>query len=63
MQMKPPIKENDEIKVKIVSVGKKGDGIAKIDKFTVIIPKAEIDNEYNIKINKVFKKFAFGEKI
>lgn len=60
---KPPIKIGDRIKVKIETKGEKGDGISRINNFVIITPNTEEDKEYEVKIKKVFKKFAIAEKI
>ena len=56
-----PIREGEELDVKIESVGKKGDGIAKKDNFVIIVSRAEMDKEYKVKIVKVFPNMAFSE--
>lgn len=54
------IEKNKEYKVKIIDNGYEGEGIAKIDDFTIFI-KGAIKNEIcKIVITKVNKSFAFG---
>ena len=55
------IKINDIFRLKIISKGRKRDGIAKIEDFIIIVPLAKVGQEYNVKITKVLPKFAFGE--
>ncbi len=59
----PPVKEGNTYKVKIESLGREGDGIAKIQGFVVFIPGAQVGEELDVKINKVTRRVAFGEKI
>ena len=59
----PPVKEGDTYKVKIESMGREGDGIAKIDGFVIFIPQAQVGEELDVKINKVTRSVAFGEKV
>ena len=59
----PPVKEGNTYKVKVESIGREGDGIAKIEGFVVFIPGAQVGEELDIKINKVTRRVAFGEKV
>lgn len=63
MEFTKPVKEEDIHKVEILSKGAKGDGIAKIDNFVIMVPDTEIGETYTIKITKVLNKMAFGEII
>ncbi|RME54847.1 TRAM domain-containing protein, partial [Candidatus Woesearchaeota archaeon] len=56
-----PIKEGDEIDVKVVALGEKGDGIAKVKGFVVIVPEANEGDELRVRITRVLKKAAFAE--
>lgn len=57
-----PVKAGEIIKnLKVEALGKKGDGIAKVKGFTIIILGGKIDFHYNIKITRVMPKFAFAE--
>jgi len=56
-----PIKEGEEIDVKVVALGEKGDGIAKVKGFIIIVPEAKEGDELRIKVTRVLKKAAFGE--
>ena len=56
------IKPNQIYKdVKIESVGERGDGVTRINNFVIFVKGAEIDCTYDIKIKKVFNKYAFAE--
>jgi predicted RNA-binding protein with TRAM domain len=59
----PPVKEGNTYKVTIESLGREGDGIAKIEGFVVFVPGAQVGEELDVKINKVTRRVAFGEKI
>ncbi|UCE36488.1 MAG: TRAM domain-containing protein [Thermoplasmata archaeon] len=59
----PPVKEGNTYKVKIESLGREGDGIAKVDGFVVFIPGTQVGEELDVRINKVTRRVAFGEKI
>ncbi|WP_125154024.1 23S rRNA (uracil(1939)-C(5))-methyltransferase RlmD [Clostridium rectalis] len=58
-----PVEKNKDYKIKITGMGYSGEGVGKIDEFTIFVPGA-IKNEYvEIKIVKVNKRFAFGKLI
>ena len=58
-----PVKEGQELIVTIEMLGSKGDGIAKIERYTVFIPGTQVGQTVKIKVNKVLPKFAFAEVI
>ena len=63
MEDKCPVSEGDEETVIIEAIGKKGDGIAKIDRYTIFVPNTNVGEEVKVKITKVLPKYAFAEKI
>lgn len=48
-------------KVKILGVGKDGDGFTRVNNFIIFVPNTNKDQETNIKITRVLKKYAFGK--
>ena len=58
-----PVKEGDEIEVKIEAVGEKGDGIAKVNGFVLFVPKTKQGENVKIKVTRVLKNVGFAEKI
>jgi len=56
------IEEGKIYEFKIETQGKKGDGIAKVDKFTIFIPNAKTGDIVKAKINKVDGNLAFASK-
>jgi predicted RNA-binding protein with TRAM domain len=58
-----PVREGEEIDVKIEAVGEKGDGIAKKNGFVLFIPGVNEGDEVRIRITRVLKKVGFAEKI
>lgn len=56
------IEEGKIYELKIETQGKKGDGIAKVDKFTIFIPNAKTGEIVKAKINKVDGNLAFASK-
>lgn len=59
--MECPIKKNEEYIVDIIDNGCEGEGIAKIDNFTIFIPGAIIKEKVKIHILKVNSSYAFAK--
>jgi len=59
------LKIDQELKVEIEAIGRKGDGITKINGHTIFIQggEVEIGKTYNIKIIKICPKFSFADLI
>ena len=57
------LKEGDVLKVKIVDVGKQGDGIARVQGLVVFVKDAKVGEELDVKVARVSKNAAFAEKI
>ncbi len=58
-----PVKEGDEIDVKIEAVGEKGDGIAKKDGFVLVVPGTAKGDEVRIRVTKVLRRVGFAEVV
>ena len=56
-----PVEKNKEYIVDIIDNGFEGEGIAKIDGFTIFIPNAIKGEKIKILIVKVLKSHAFGK--
>jgi predicted RNA-binding protein with TRAM domain len=63
MNYEQPINEGDILDVKIESTGAKGDGIAKINNFVIIVPNVQEGDEVKVKITRVLNKMAFAEVV
>lgn len=61
--MKIPVEKNKEYIVDIIDNGFEGEGIAKIDNFTIFIPDAIKGEKIKILIVKVQSSYAFGKII
>ncbi len=57
----PPVKEGDDYEVVIESVGEKGDGIAKIQGFVVIVKEKKKGEKVKVKIKAVRGSVSFAE--
>lgn len=56
-----PVKKNNIYRVSITGMGTKGEGIGKIDNFTIFIPGAILGEEVEVNIIKVNKNYAVGK--
>lgn len=57
------IEEGKEYDVRIDAVGSKGDGIAKMDRFTIFVPGAAKGETLKIRIKRISGTLAFAEKV
>ncbi|WP_407354865.1 translation initiation factor IF-2 subunit beta [Methanolobus sp. WCC5] len=57
------VEEGKEYDVRIDAVGSKGDGIAKMDKFTIFVPGAAKGETLKIRIKRISGTLAFAEKV
>jgi predicted RNA-binding protein with TRAM domain len=58
-----PVKEGEELDVRIEGVAEKGDGVAKKQGFVIFVPGTKLNDEVRIKVTKVARKVAFAEVI
>ena len=56
-----PVEKNKEYIVDIIDTGYEGEGIAKIDGFTIFIPNALKGEKIKVLIVKVLSSYAFGK--
>ena len=62
-QKSVPVKEGQEYDVTIEGIGEKGDGIAKIEGFVIVIPGTQKGQKVRVKVNAVRGKVSFGEVV
>ncbi len=60
---KPPVRRGERYRVRIESLGKGGDGIARIRGFVIFVPKTNVGDEVEIEIKNVKERFAFAEVV
>lgn len=60
---KDEVEEGKEYEVIIGSVGSKGDGIAKLSKYTIFVPNTSKGQTVKIKIKRISGNLAFAEKV
>jgi len=58
-----PVSKGEEHEVTVQAVGRKGDGIAKIQGFTVFIPEAKQGERMKVKILDVRANFALASRV
>lgn len=56
-----PVEKNKEYILNISGMGYEGEGVGKIDNFTIFVPNALLNEKVKVKIIKVNKNFAFGK--
>lgn len=56
------VEEGEEYEVRIDAVGSKGDGIAKLAKFTIFVPGAAKGDVVKVKIKRISGNLAFAER-
>lgn len=59
----PIIQKGQEFDVVIDELGHKGDGIAKLEGYTVFVKNTEVGESVKIKLIKVMDTVAFGERL
>ncbi|MBU0980796.1 MAG: TRAM domain-containing protein [Nanoarchaeota archaeon] len=59
----PPVREGEELDVKIEAIAEKGDGIAKKDGFVIFVPNVNVGDEVRIRVTKVLRRVAFSETV
>lgn len=58
-----PVVAGETYDVTIDDIAKQGDGIARVEGFVIFVPQTKVGDKVKIKVNKVMRKFAFGEKV
>lgn len=56
-----PVRTGDEVEVTIDTVGEEGDGIAKVDGYTVFVPGTDVGETVTVRITDVKPRFGFAE--
>jgi 23S rRNA (uridine2552-2'-O)-methyltransferase len=58
-----PVREGDTLEVDIVDEGSEGDGIAKVDRFTLFVSGAETGDTLTVRVDEVKPRFAFAQPV
>lgn len=63
MKFDVPVKKNEQYEVEIIDIGSNGEGIGKINNFTVFVENAVVGDILDVLILKVKRAFAYGKII
>jgi len=58
-----PVRTGDELDVEIVDVGEEGDGVAKVEDFTLFVDGGETGDELRVEVTDVKPRYAFAEPV
>ena len=58
-----PVRAGDELEISIEDVGSEGDGIAKVEGFTVFVPDTETGETLRVRVTDVKPRFGFAERV
>jgi len=58
-----PVKVGDELDIKIEAVGKKGDGIARMEGFVLFVPNTKEGDQVKIRVTRVLRNVGFAEVV
>jgi 23S rRNA (uridine2552-2'-O)-methyltransferase len=58
-----PVREGDRLEVEIVDEGSEGDGVAKVESYTLFVPGAEEGETVEVEVTEVKPRFGFAERI
>ncbi len=58
-----PVKEGEVYEVEVEGVGEKGDGIAKVNGYVIIVPNTNKGDKVKVKVTAVRGKVSFGEVV
>lgn len=58
-----PVREGEELDVKVDGVGEKGDGIARVEGFVLFIPGVKEGDEVRVRVTKVLSRVGFAEVV
>ena len=57
-----PVRAGDELEVEIVDTGREGDGIAKVEEYTVFVADADVGETVPVVVTDVKPRFGFAER-
>ena len=58
-----PVREGDTLEVEIVDIGSEGDGVAKIEDFTLFVSGVEEGETVEVRVDDVKPKYAFAQLV
>jgi len=58
-----PVREGEELDVRIETVGSKGDGMARHKGFVLFVPDTKVGDEVRVRVTKTLEKSGFAEVV
>jgi predicted RNA-binding protein with TRAM domain len=58
-----PVKEGEIRELEIINIGEKGDGIARVEGFIIIVPETKRGKRYHVEITAIRGRVGFGKII
>jgi len=58
-----PVRAGETREIEVVDTGSEGDGIARIDGFTVFVPDAEVGERVDVEVTDVKPQYAFARRL
>jgi 23S rRNA (uridine2552-2'-O)-methyltransferase len=62
-RMTAPVEEGDRVEVEIVDEGSEGDGVAKVENYTLFVPGASEGETVEVEVTEVKPRFGFAEVV
>jgi len=62
-RMTAPVEEGDRIEVEIIGEGSEGDGVAKVETYTLFVPGADEGETVEVEVTEVKPRFGFAELV
>jgi len=58
-----PVREGEELEVHIEDIGSDGDGVAKVDGFTLFVPDSEEGDQLSVRVEEIKERFGFATRL
>jgi len=58
-----PVREGDELAVEVVDIGSDGDGVAKVDGYTLFVPGTEAGDSVTVRVTDVKPRYGFAQRL
>jgi len=58
-----PVREGEEIEIEVEDVGAEGDGVAKVEGFTLFVPGAQQGETLTVRVTELKERFGFAERV
>lgn len=59
----PPVRPGERVSVEITDVGSEGDGMARVDGYTLFVPDTDVGEEVTIEVTDVKARFGFARHV